>query len=54
MNAESIVEESLPLVKVKQYYRETAGACNHVVLGYVTHYENVKQVSQCCICFNIL
>ena len=42
MKAESIVKESFPLVKVKQYYREIADACNHVVLGY----ENVRQVSE--------
>lgn len=37
-----IVEDSLPLKKVEWYYAEVPESCKDVVLGYVTHYENVQ------------
>lgn len=44
-NCDKIVQESLPLVKIQQYYEEIPDSCRDVVLGYVSHYEDIKLVS---------
>ena len=44
-NCDTIVEQSLPLAKIQQHYQEIPDSCREVVLGYVTHYEEVQQVS---------
>ena len=43
-NCEKIVQDSLPLVKIQQHYEEIPDSCSHVVLGYITHYEEIKLV----------
>ena len=38
-NFEDIVERSLPLEKVTQYYMESPGAARNVILSYVAFFE---------------
>ena len=44
-NIEDIVNKSLPIDKVANYYKEVKGASRDVVLGYVTFTNEVKNVS---------
>ena len=44
-NIEDIVNKSLPIDKVTNYYKEVKGASRDVVLGYVTFTNEVKNVS---------
>lgn len=44
-NIEDIVNKSLPIDKVTNYYKEVKGASRDVVLGYVTFTNDVKNVS---------
>lgn len=41
----SIVEESLPLEKVTNYYKQSPGVAKQVILDYVTFFEERKMVS---------
>lgn len=43
-NIEHIVNKSLPIDKVTNYYQEVKGASRDVVLGYVTFTNEVKNV----------
>lgn len=52
-NCDNIVEQSLPLAKIQQHYEEIPDSCRQVVLGYVTHYEEVQQVNYLTFCFAI-
>ena len=38
-------KNDLSFAKIQQHYEETPDSCRQVVLGYVTHYEEVQQVS---------
>ena len=44
-NCDINVEQSLPLAKIQEHYEEIPDSCRQIVLGYVTHYEEVQQVS---------
>jgi len=35
-------KNDLSLAKIQQHYEETPDSCRQVVLGYVTHYEEVQ------------
>lgn len=43
-NIEDIVNKSLPIDKVANYYKEVKGASRDVVLGYVTFTNEVKNL----------
>ena len=44
-NFDSIVERSLPIVKVQNYYKQCSGSGKQVILDYVTFFEERKMVS---------
>ena len=44
-NFDTIVERSLPLSKVTDYYKQCPGSGRQLVLGYVTFFEERKLVS---------
>lgn len=43
---DSIVERSLPLEKVTNYYRQCSGSAKQVILDYVTFFEERKTVGR--------
>ena len=44
-NIGDIVNKSLPINKVIDYYKEVKGASKDIVLGYVTFTDSAKKVS---------
>ena len=44
-NFEEIVEKSLPVDKMVQFYKEIPGAANEIILNYVTFFEERIVVS---------
>ena len=51
-NFDSIVERSLPIEKVQNYYKNCSGAGKQVILNYVTFFEERRKVSaNCCFFF---